>query len=303
MKNVLKGLLLPSLVGIFFTLSLYSRNIDLIPFTHILIPLVIVASISSLFYFFFHIILRAGERASVVSLFLIAAIFSYGYSVYISITLGIITVLLITPLLNKYIKASTVSLFLIIAIGMVLVPSFSIIKYHWELARITPEIPQVEPPSYTPDIYYIIFDSYAGNESLAEMGYDNSDLTDFLVDRGFYVADESYCNYPRTYLSLASSLNMDYQEEDGEVIDYTKACYNIEHNKVAKLLKAYGYQYNHVGTSMWAPTLTNIYADKNYEYQPGNPIINEFSISLYETTLFCLRENLVGMWFSTKSEL
>ena len=44
-------------------------------------------------------------------------------------------------------------------------------------------------------------------------GNDNSQFLNFLRSRGFYVADQSCSNYPMTYMSLASSLNMEYLDD------------------------------------------------------------------------------------------
>ena len=50
-----------------------------------------------------------------------------------------------------------------------------------------------------------------GYDTLRDLyGYDNSPFLDFLRSKGFYVADKSVTNYPRTELSVASSLNMKY---------------------------------------------------------------------------------------------
>ena len=40
--------------------------------------------------------------------------------------------------------------------------------------------------------------------------YDNQNFIDYLISKGFYVATKSQSNYPMTFLSLASSLNMKY---------------------------------------------------------------------------------------------
>ena len=42
--------------------------------------------------------------------------------------------------------------------------------------------------------------------------FDNSDFVRFLQSRGFVVPENSRSNYPRTALSVASTLNMDYVE-------------------------------------------------------------------------------------------
>ena len=62
-----------------------------------------------------------------------------------------------------------------------------------------------------PDIYYIILDSYARADVLAELyDYDNSPFLQSLEEMGFYVASCSQSNYASTSLSLTSTLNLDY---------------------------------------------------------------------------------------------
>jgi hypothetical protein len=68
-----------------------------------------------------------------------------------------------------------------------------------------------------PDIYYIILDGFARDDSLVSIyGRPCTGLTDHLKAKGFYVAKDSTSNYAMTVLSLGSSLNMDYlQAETG----------------------------------------------------------------------------------------
>jgi len=100
----------------------------------------------------------------------------------------------------------------------------------------------------TPDIYYIILDSYTRDDQLYnDFSYDNSAFLDALRDRGFFVGDCSHSNYAHTKLSLSSSLNMDYlqnmgvnlDESTGEVVSFTEL---IEHSEVRKQLSALGYK-------------------------------------------------------------
>jgi len=74
-------------------------------------------------------------------------------------------------------------------------------------------VDQQEYPSRAdlPDIYYIILDGYGQAEMLQALhGYDNSNFISALQARGFVVASHSRANYPRSLLSLSSSLNMQY---------------------------------------------------------------------------------------------
>ncbi len=71
-----------------------------------------------------------------------------------------------------------------------------------------------EPPPSTqnlPDIYYIILDGYGRADVLQALyHYDNRAFITALQQQGFVVVPHSQANYPRTALSLPSSLNMDY---------------------------------------------------------------------------------------------
>ncbi|MGD8603503.1 MAG: hypothetical protein PVF49_02910 [Anaerolineales bacterium] len=62
-----------------------------------------------------------------------------------------------------------------------------------------------------PDIYYIILDTYTRADALRlEYSFDNQPFLDELQEMGFYIAECSRSNYPETFGSLTSSLNMEY---------------------------------------------------------------------------------------------
>jgi len=63
----------------------------------------------------------------------------------------------------------------------------------------------------TRDIYYVIVDGMGRQDVLDDIyGIDLNPFVDFLKSRGFYVADRAQSNYSQTFLSLASTLNMNY---------------------------------------------------------------------------------------------
>lgn len=117
---------------------------------------------------------------------------------------------------------------------------------------------------YEPDIYYIILDGYPGSDSLlASYGYDNSEFISELRSRGFFVAERSSSNYACTFLSLASSLNMEYINHLSETLGEKShsrdpATYFIPYemihdNRVVSYLKSKNYTFvNH--RSGWGPT-------------------------------------------------
>jgi len=143
-----------------------------------------------------------------------------------------------------------------------------------------------------PDIYYIVPDRYGSLSSLqANFNFDNSEFTNYLTSRGFYVAQNSKSNYPRTFASLASSLNMEYinylTEELGENFGANYPMWQlIQDNKVWQFLKSKGYRFINLGDH-WDGTMKNINADMNYNLftMPG------FSRLLFQKTLaypFCV---------------
>jgi hypothetical protein len=62
-----------------------------------------------------------------------------------------------------------------------------------------------------PSIYYLVMDAYTRDDILKEyFDFDNSEFTDYLRNKGFYVADKAISNYGQTVLSIPSALNMTY---------------------------------------------------------------------------------------------
>ena len=64
-----------------------------------------------------------------------------------------------------------------------------------------------------PDVYFIVLDAYARQDTLQTLyGFDNREFIQDLEGLGFYVAECSRSNYPETYLSLITSLNLNYED-------------------------------------------------------------------------------------------
>ena len=101
----------------------------------------------------------------------------------------------------------------------------------------------------TPNIYYLILDSYSNDHNLKTYyNFDNSLFTDNLKTKGFQVIENANSNYPYTYFSLSSSLNMRYVNdfEDSVKLDKYNDSYpftQIHSNKVVDYLREKGYRY------------------------------------------------------------
>lgn len=73
-----------------------------------------------------------------------------------------------------------------------------------------------------PDVYFFLLDGYGRADQLeATVGYDNSRFLRLLERRGFEVHDTATAAYPLTFLSLASTLEMDYPAPVGELGAHT----------------------------------------------------------------------------------
>ncbi|MBN2231031.1 MAG: hypothetical protein JW779_15710, partial [Candidatus Thorarchaeota archaeon] len=123
-----------------------------------------------------------------------------------------------------------------------------------------------------PDIYYIILDGYPSNDYfLREFGYDNSDFTDALEERGFFVAYDSLSNYGATLGSLPSSLNMRYLTEDDRLFSADSVAYArwlLANNKTAYDLQERGYEYIFMLSGFVSPSDI---ADINIDFYPRGP--------------------------------
>lgn len=184
-----------------------------------------------------------------------------------------------------------------VALGLVVLNVASIAMFEIRTTEGQSAVPEVRVPGtegipptgpaspHRPDIYYIVFDRYGGQDALQEViGFDNAEFLRSLETRGFYVASKSRANYPRTSHSLASSLNMDYlgflADEVGKASGDSRPLYRlIGRHRVGRTLKSLGYRYVHVG-SWWGPTALSPLADVNVPY--GG--LSEFSSTLLETT-------------------
>ncbi len=88
--------------------------------------------------------------------------------------------------------------------------------------------------SEKPDIFFMVFDEYASSLALNKYyQFNNSRLDTTLKNSGFYVATHSQSNYNATFLSIASTLNMQY---------FNTALENTTYNSYTWIQGAYAYR-------------------------------------------------------------
>jgi len=139
--------------------------------------------------------------------------------------------------------------------------------------------------SQFPDIYYIILDGYGRADMLQTIhGYDNTAFIAELENRGFVVAQKSQANYPRTLLSVASTLNMQYLDSISDAMDSSHSWWPagdiIQHSEIRQFLEQEGYQTVFI-SSGW--DLTDI-RDGTYYLKPYPIMLRNFQAAFISWT-------------------
>jgi len=139
-----------------------------------------------------------------------------------------------------------------------------------------------------PDIYYIIFDAYANSDTLTnQYGFDNSNFIDYLKTQDFIIPSQSHGNYPITILSLSSSLNMQYVNDELTSVDTQQKAHSnvhniINNNAVMKNLKEKGYKIISFNSGSW---ITNSIRIADWNPCSSNNLNSEFIGMLVRTTM------------------
>jgi len=321
----------PFLFALFPVLFLYSFNITQVPTRQVIVSLLVVQLITLLLWVGFSRLYKNRKKGGLLLILMLFLFFTYGHFnkalTGAGVALGQQRYLLLlwavllaggTYLISKT-RASLQhhTLILNVVTGVLAASSLlQIVPYEIEristqqtvaqarqVARIDfdPAQVQLNLPNPPPDIYYLVFDRYANPTVLrTDFGYDNRPFIDFLTRHNFFVAQESNANYPSTFLSLASSLNMehlDYLKTAKDSNDHTVIYPMLQDFRVWRILKAHGYRFIHFG-DWWDPTRTNPFADLNINYNPLGT--NGFSILLLKTT--ALNPLLEAYWGSDHAQ-
>ncbi len=312
----------PFLFGIFPVFFLYAQNIEQLSFSETLLPTIIVICFTILLFVMSKWVFKDYQKAGLLVSISLVLFFSYGHiwdviqglprigfilgrKRYILLSYGILFVCSIYLTLRKKKNLNNVTNFLnIVSVSLVLISLLNIGTYKIKTRNLLHEKGSLGARELTKvdsvqtevlhDIYYIILDGYAGSSTLKEVyKYNNQEFVNYLIEKGFFLASKSRSNYATTFLSLASSLNMEYVNyltdlARGESQDWRAAYQMIKDNKVVNFLKSKGYKYVHINSG-WGPTDYNKYADLNI--QCGR--INEFLMIIIQTTILKAFEDFI----------
>ncbi len=287
----------PYLIALYTVLFLYANNLRQYTLSVLPIPIALALLFAVFVSAATYLVFKKKEISTVVASTIVFVVLSYSrlFSVLIeqdlrfggiSIphnTTSVISIFVIVFLVSyasrKYKKRLILlnKLLTYLFLGLILFSSVTIVNFElrakrgWSGINHSPIVKTdiKKASSSDPDIYYFILDRYAGQKSLSEeYNFDNSTLLSYLESKGFYVASSSTTNYPKTFLSLASSLNMEYMDfltdktNGGASGDESIVTPYIRNSKVLEFLKKRGYSVINVG-SWWEPTRINPSADVN----------------------------------------
>ncbi len=309
----------PYLFALFPILTLLAGNLGEMDLSVFIRPAIVSLLVTSVLFLILRWVTKDWRSASVLTTFYLFLFFSYGH-VYNLVKnqslfgfdfgrhriLGIVWVVLTIVgswLIVKRIHLTRISTMLLNLVGFLLIlfPIIQIGIYtigQSSNAKISrsdsgQSSGLILPQGQLPDIYYIILDRYARDDMLmSQLDYDNSEFTQALKQRGFYVARCSRSNYPETLPSMASALNIKYldeltgvenwQENKGSLQPY------IRENTVRQLLEALSYQ------SISLTAYQNLqWDDAAYYYDPASSlgssqlsgVITPFEAILMRTTV------------------
>lgn len=137
--------------------------------------------------------------------------------------------------------------------------------------------------SELPNIIYIVPDRYSNLSQLKRAyGYDNLSFYNELEKRGFIFSKDANSNYPNTYSSLASTLNMTYLVSKDNEINQHIAYPLIKNSLAFNQFKNMGYNFINID-NWWLGTRDNPIADENF-YSQNKFYISTLTFNLLDRT-------------------
>jgi hypothetical protein len=266
----------PLLFAIYPILSLWSVNIEYIPFSDVMTSLIVSVALTVFLVLILWLALKDLRKSSLLVSGILFLFFTYGYVsnlvkdkniwdnqfVPVRFLIPIWIVLFFIWVWNifkrDWDKNQLNSLLFWIGIALIGFSAARILNHYrnpLQIEKMTKEdIEQIqkefrwESENELPDIYYIVIDGYGRKDILLDLyGYDNSGFINQLYDLGFYVVDRSVSNYNQTALSLSSSMNMEYINYYSDTLGRTSENRKpliemIRQSHVRKILEINGYQ-------------------------------------------------------------
>ncbi len=322
-KNLtIKSLLISAIFWVFPVISLVSTNLGQIQLNSSIRVILILSAVSVVLLFITGKLFKSSGKALFFSC-LIAFLFStYGhvyfavekfhigniligrhrYLVLLFISLLIVGLYFIYRM--KDVTQKGINILMPVACLLFVIPFIQIMSYVIRQSESTPGV-NAESTNGTnavdtqlPDIYFFVLDGYGRSDLIKDsVAYDNSGFINFLSKNKFYVAKCSQSNYTSTWFSIASMLNMDYQEsmppKNGETRTVLSMVPYIKHSIVRTKLESKGYHTVAFETGYGFTEIT----DADVYLQPAKAnIFRVLTGRMNAFELFYLRTTLVSAW-------
>lgn len=134
-------------------------------------------------------------------------------------------------------------------------------KMRYDLSSLPPKTDllanaHVKDKAQAPDIFIIFQDSMGDFFTINRMfGHDSGNYKKFLEENGFYIASDARSYYTQTLLSISSTLNMNYLQDDlplphAKFYDNRPAVNHYLHPRLFQFLMSQGYEV-HMSTSAY----------------------------------------------------
>ena len=230
MKKSLTESLLWAGASVFFTISaifgLVHDNLGSVRIQDISRSSALLLSLAFFVTLLLMVIHRPAARVWPVAIFCYFSYFAlnqffsnFAYPDFISYGI-IISCILIFYVALRYVDSFRASIYMFVAAAAIAFTSFVLIApslfydrpppidAYFERESLAAVVARRGKPSDLPDIFYVIPDRYASRATLVkEFGFDNGSFYAELRKRGFFVSENSWSNYPKTFQSMASTLN------------------------------------------------------------------------------------------------
>lgn len=164
----------------------------------------------------------------------------------------------------------------LVCVLLLAVNAVPVLYQGWQLEGARREaqgaLPQLQgrPGAASPDVWHLIFDRYAGADTLANVyKFDNQPFIAELRRRGFTVQDQAFSNYQRTAHSVASTMNGSLLDPMAGAMrehprDWVPIYRAMRDNAAIRFFDQAGYRTYFAG-SWWEPTRFSGAADESVQ--------------------------------------
>ena len=337
----------PFLFVILPPLVIFIGNIEQLYPADLVLPTLLILIPTILLWIGFTFFFKSSTKSGLIVSLMIVLFFSYGTiftklngiivnfqisnTFFIFLFLGIFILGFLYCFKTKRKLNNITTILNVVVITLIAVTSTQLIGYDFNQSHIfeddvdtSTQFRLTDSLSEYPDIYYIILDEYAGSKILNDtFDYDNSEFINFLNTTGFNTPLQTQSNYFVSFLSLSSTLNMQYvnfyTDEVGIDSKDRRLSYNLLHNnRLMQILESNGYSTINFDSN-WGPTNAIKIASQNLcEKSPvfdselfimvlGNSMLKPIYVDLFlpadRERVLCIFSELPEIQFESKKPI